>query len=119
MMINALKILTIFFAVVAIVLASGCASNNTKNPTPTETPVSTSAETFKQNETSANLSGQNVTVTDENASADEGDITSNDTDVPNDYGNDTAVQYVNNTTVDIPGSGDQGILNDNTTGNNK
>jgi hypothetical protein len=117
-MTNALKILTIIFAVAAIVAASGCASNNTQTPTPTVTPVSTPTETFKQNETPANHSDQNVTVTDENVSADEGDVTGNDTDVPNDYGNDTAVQYVNNTTVDIPGSGDQGILNKNTTGNN-
>jgi ABC-type Fe3+-citrate transport system substrate-binding protein len=68
-MTNALKILTIIFVVAAIVAASGCASNNTQTPTPAET-VSTPAETFKQNETPANPSGQNVTVTDENVSAD-------------------------------------------------
>jgi hypothetical protein len=109
---KAMKISTIILAVAAIVAASGCASNNTQTANTTVTPVSTSAETIKQNETS------NVTVTDENVSADEGNLIKgiNDTDVPNDYGNDTAVTYVNNTTVDIPGSGDQGILNNNTTG---
>jgi len=107
---NILKILTMIFVVAAIVVASGCASNNT----PTKTP----AETFKQNETLTNLSGQNVAVTDENVSADEGNVTGNDTDVPNDYGNDTSVAYVNHTTVEIPGSGDQGFLNGNTAGNN-
>ena len=117
-MTNLLKILTMIFVVAAIVVASGCASNNTPTPTPTKIPVSTPAETFKQNETLTNLSGQNVAVTDENVSADEGNVTGNDTDVPNDYGNDTSVAYVNHTTVEIPGSGDQGFLNGNTAGNN-